>query len=40
MAYATINSNYVLQRLAQAEEKGVKINLIEIVVSDSEMLLM
>ena len=35
MAYATIHTNYGMQRLAQAEEKkGDPINLIEIVVSD------
>lgn len=34
MAYATIHTNYVLQRMAQAETTGVPINMIEIVVSD------
>lgn len=34
MTYATINTNYVLKRLAQAEETVVPINMIEIVSSD------
>lgn len=34
MAYATIHTNYGLQRLAQAEATGVPINLIEMAVGD------
>ena len=34
MAYATIHTNYGLQRLAQAETTGVPINLIEMAVGD------
>ena len=31
MAYATIHTNYGLERLAQAETTGVPINLIEMM---------
>lgn len=34
MAYATIHTNYGLQRLAQAETTGMPINLIEMPVGD------
>lgn len=34
MGYETIHTNYVLQRMAQAETNGLPINMIEIVVSD------
>lgn len=34
MAYATIHTNYGLQRLAQAESTGVPINLVEMAVGD------
>lgn len=34
MGCETIHTNYVLQRMAQAETTGVPINIIEIVVSD------
>lgn len=40
MAYATIHTNYGLQRLAQAETTGAQIKLVEIVVIDCEMLFM
>lgn len=40
MEYAKINTNYVSQRLDQAQANGVQINLIEIILIDSKMLLM
>ncbi|QHB49741.1 putative tail collar protein [Klebsiella phage PhiKpNIH-2] len=38
MTYATIHTNYGLQRLAQAETTGAPIKLVEIAVIHCEML--